>query len=65
MVKHYHVLERTSPKGPGQKFIGVCTRCGEKDLPMSAVHQECANIRGVSDDDALVEAISPDETKDN
>lgn len=27
-----HVLERTSPIGPGEQFIGRCTRCGKEGL---------------------------------
>jgi len=50
-----HHIERTSPKG--QAFIGVCRLCGKPNLPMSAVHDECENVRGLSADDALIETI--------
>jgi hypothetical protein len=51
----YHSLERTSPKGG--PFIGTCVLCGTKNLPMSAARQECENWRGLSQDDAIIEAI--------
>lgn len=55
-AKHHNLI-RTSPKGLGQKFIGTCTLCGTPDLPSSAVHEECPNQRGLSEDDALVETL--------
>ena len=54
----YHAIERTSPKGPGQKFIGTCRLCGKKDLPASAALEECENWRGLTSDEALIEAIT-------
>jgi uncharacterized OB-fold protein len=50
-----HALVRTSPKG--QRFIGRCIKCGASDLPMSAACDECPNPKGMSQDDALIEAI--------
>lgn len=52
-----HAIERTSPKGPGQKFIGTCRLCGTPNLPASAALQECPNQRGLTADEALIEAI--------
>jgi hypothetical protein len=52
-----HSLERTSPKGPGQKFIGTCRLCGTPNLPASAVFDDCPNQRGLTEDEALMEAI--------
>lgn len=54
----YHSLERTAPKGPGMPFIGTCVLCGTKNLPISAMQQECENWRGTSQDEALFEAIN-------
>lgn len=51
-----HSLERTSPKG--ELFIGVCTLCGQRDLPMKAIHEDCPNTRGLSPDEAVLEAIT-------
>ena len=53
-----HALTRTSPKGAGQTFIGTCTQCGEQNLPASAVQQDCPNVRGLSEEDALIEVLS-------
>lgn len=54
----YHVIERTSPKGPGQKFIGTCRLCGARDLPVSAACEPCENWRGLSHGDAVSEAVN-------
>lgn len=54
----YHAIERTSPKG--QNFIGTCRLCGTPNLPMSAVHEECPNQRGLTQDEALIETITGD-----
>lgn len=51
-----HALERTSPKGG--KFIGTCRLCGQRNLPGSAIFEECPNQRGVTQDEALVEVIT-------
>lgn len=51
----FHAIHRTSPKG--QAFIGTCSLCGKTGLPMSAVREACENIRGLSQDEALIEAI--------
>ncbi len=52
-----HALTRTSPKGPGQKFIGRCTKCGEENLPMSAALDDCPADNLVSDEQALIDII--------
>ncbi len=53
----HHSIERTSPKGPGQKFIGTCVLCGTQNLSASDALKECPNQRGLTQDEALVEAI--------
>lgn len=58
----FHVVERTSPKGPGQKFIGTCRLCGMRDLPASAALELCENWRGLSKDKALIETITDDQS---
>lgn len=51
-----HSLERTNPKGV--PFIGTCVLCGRTGLTKSDMNTECENIRGLSSDDAVLEAIS-------
>lgn len=53
-----HHIERTSPKG--QTFVGTCRLCGMTDLKMSAVLEDCENVRNLSADEALIEAIVGD-----
>lgn len=55
-----HALERTSPKGFGMKFIGTCRLCGTPNLSASAALEECPNQRGLTQDEALIEAIEGD-----
>jgi hypothetical protein len=50
-----HALERTNQKG--QPFIGTCTLCGATGLPAKAALEDCPNVRGLTEDQALVEAI--------
>lgn len=55
----FHSIERTSPKGAGQKFIGTCRLCGRSGLTIADVNEPCENMRGLTDDEALIEAIDP------
>ena len=50
-----HALERTSPKG--QAFRGTCTKCGMKDVPLSRMHEECANPANITPTEALELAL--------
>lgn len=52
-----HSLERTSPKG--ERFVGTCTLCGTTGLTTANLNDECPNQRGLTQDEALVEAIDP------
>lgn len=54
----YHVVERTSPKGPGSPFIGTCSLCGKTGLTAAAALQRCENVRGLTRDEAVMEAIT-------
>ncbi len=54
-----HHIERTSPKGPGQPFIGTCRLCGLTGLKASAALEDCENVRGLSTEQAFVESIQP------
>ena len=51
-----HAIERTSPKG--EKFIGTCFKCGKKNLTSADVNEPCTNVRNLSQDEALIEAIN-------
>ena len=52
-----HAIVRTSPKGT--PFVGTCTKCGLTGLTPRNMHDECPNVRGVSEDDALMEVLDP------
>lgn len=54
-----HHIERTSPKGVGQPFIGTCRLCGMTGLKASAALEDCENVRALNCDDALIEIIAP------
>ena len=59
MMKEHHALERTSPLGTA--FVGTCFKCGKKGLTMNDfMLDECENVRGLSQDEALIEAINND-----
>jgi len=50
-----HSLNRTSPKGG--TFIGTCALCGKPNLTLADMNYECENTRGLTQDEAVVEAI--------
>jgi hypothetical protein len=50
-----HAIERTSPKS--EPFVGYCTLCGKVGQPMAAALQPCPNPRGVTQDEAVLDAI--------
>lgn len=51
-----HAVNRTSLKGT--PFLGTCFQCGKTDLTVSrAMSEDCPNVRGLSQDEALVEAM--------
>ncbi len=54
-----HSLIRTSRKGPGQKFVGTCIKCGKPDLPFEAAHEPCPHDAIVSDAAALTQILKP------
>ncbi|SEK36480.1 hypothetical protein SAMN04515666_101332 [Bosea lupini] len=54
-----HAIERTSPKGG--PFIGTCRLCGTPGLSAADALQPCPNQRGLTADEALLEAIDPGE----
>lgn len=50
-----HSLNRTSPKG--HSFVGTCSLCGKTGLTITDMDTECENIRRLTSDEAVVEAI--------
>lgn len=51
-----HSLRRTNPKG--QPFVGTCVNCGKSGLTLKDMaRDECENLRRVTEDEAIVEAI--------
>jgi hypothetical protein len=50
-----HALRRTSPKGG--PFIGTCYRCAITGLSSGAALEPCSNPSGMSNDDAILEAL--------
>ena len=50
-----HSIERTSPKG--EKFVGTCSLCGRQGLTILQSQDDCENLRGLTEDQALVEAV--------
>lgn len=51
-----HSIQRTSPKG--QDFVGTCTLCGTANLTMANIHDECPNQRGLTNEEAVIEAVT-------
>lgn len=52
-----HALERTSPLG--ERFIGTCIQCGKTSLTIGQMGEQCDNLRGLTQDQALLEVLSP------
>jgi hypothetical protein len=50
-----HALERTSPKGGPS--IGTCMKCGQQDIPLKQMGDECPNVANLTDDEALILAV--------
>jgi hypothetical protein len=58
-----HAIERTSPKGPGQKFIGRCVKCGRDGLGIGDGLKDCPADAVMSDEAALLSLIEPPASK--
>ncbi len=52
-----HAIERTSPRGEGQPFIGRCTKCGCEGLRMGDALKPCPADEVVSDEAALLSLL--------
>jgi len=48
-------LNRTSPKGT--PFVGTCPACGQQGLTFADLDKPCPNQRGLTQEQALLEAI--------
>ncbi|KKK49368.1 hypothetical protein LCGC14_3135790 [marine sediment metagenome] len=55
--QRFHSIERTSPKGPGEPFIGVCVLCGAENLTFNNTHDRCENKPGLTEGEALEMSI--------
>ena len=53
----FHAIERISPKGPGQKYVGRCWQCGKTDLTLADAQEECKNPTNMTADQSLMRAI--------
>ena len=53
----FHAIERTSPKGPGSKFIGTCWQCGKIDLTLGDARERCENISQLTCEESLLVAV--------
>jgi hypothetical protein len=63
-----HLVVRTSPTGPGQRFIGRCRYCGAENLPPAAALWYCsaAERECISQEHSLLNVIqSPDGNSTN
>lgn len=49
------LIHRTSPKGPGQSFVGTCASCGKRGARIT--DDDCTDLRRMSQEEALLEAI--------
>ena len=59
LTSHTHLIDRTSPKGPGMKFIGRCRWCGKEGLGPAACLEVCevASKHAITQSDSLLAAI--------
>ena len=50
------IINRTSPKG--QPFVGTCAACGRTGLTFANMKDDdCENVRGMSQEEAVLEAV--------
>lgn len=54
-----HSLVRTSPLG--EAFVGTCALCRTENLTLASMNEVCPNPSGVSETEALLDAIAPPE----
>ena len=41
----------------GGPFVGTCTQCGRRGLTIKAMSEECVNVRGLTQGEAVLEAM--------
>jgi hypothetical protein len=41
----------------GGPFVGTCTQCGRRGLTIKAMSEECENVRGLTQGEAVLEAM--------
>lgn len=56
-----HAIERTSPTGPGQKFVGRCIKCGQSDLLLADGLKDCPSDKFMSDEEAMLRLLDEQE----
>lgn len=61
---YYHAVTRTSPRGPGEKFLGRCVLCQQTNLPLSAALEPCPNLTGQTFSATLIQAIEGEEEEE-
>lgn len=49
-----HAIERTSPKGPGQAFEGMCIKCGQTGLKLADGLKACPADDTMSNEAAIL-----------
>lgn len=52
-----HAIKRTSLRGPGMKFVGRCTKCGQENLMMKDALIDCPADEVVSNTQALLSIL--------
>lgn len=55
-----HAIERTSPRGEGQPFIGRCVKCGQDGLRMGDGLKPCPADEVMSNEAAILKLIAGD-----
>lgn len=54
------LINRTSPKGG--PFVGTCAACGKQGIT-DLQEDDCENVRGMTQEQALLEAVDPEKRK--
>lgn len=62
-LARYHAIERTSPKGEGQKYVGTCWQCGKTNLTLADALEPCENIAALTEDESLIMAVDGPEVE--
>jgi len=57
MKARHHAIERTSPKGPNEVFVGTCVLCGKTGLKIADSMDYCENTLQLTEDEALLSVL--------